>query len=74
MLDKIKSVICEFVNIDPKSLTEATDLRVDLGLKSLDLVNLAVALENEFNIEIPDREISSIATIGDIIGYLKQAS
>lgn len=74
MLNRIKSVICEFVNVNPESLSENTDLRVDLGLKSLDLVNLAVALENEFDAEIPDREIASISTIGDIIAYLNQAS
>lgn len=72
MLDNIKTIICDFVNIDPQSLNDKTDLRVDLGLKSLDLVNLAVALEDEFSVEISDREISGISTIGDILDYLRQ--
>lgn len=73
MTDKIKEIICEFVKLDPAELNEDTNLRSDLGLSSLDLVNIAVAIEDEFNTSISDREIARISTIGDIIAYLNKA-
>jgi acyl carrier protein len=73
MTDKIKEIICEFVKLDPAELNEDTNLRSDLGLSSLDLVNIAVAIEDEFNASISDREIARISTIGDIIAYLNKA-
>ncbi|MGI6773504.1 MAG: acyl carrier protein [Clostridiales bacterium] len=73
MTDKIKEIICEFVKVDPAELNEDTNLRSDLGLSSLDLVNIAVAIEDEFNASISDREIARISTIGDIIAYLNKA-
>lgn len=73
MTDKIKEIICEFVKVDPAELNEDTNLRSDLGLSSLDLVNIAVAIEDEFNTSISDREIARISTIGDIIAYLNKA-
>ncbi|HOA34394.1 MAG: acyl carrier protein [Clostridiales bacterium] len=72
MIDRIKELICEFVKVNPKDLNEETNLRSDLGLSSLDLVNLAVAIENEYGTVISDREIAGIATIGDIIAYLNK--
>lgn len=73
MTDRIKEIICEFVKADPAEMNENTNLRSDLGLSSLDLVNLAVAIEEEFNTSISDREIAGITTIGDIIAYLNKA-
>ena len=72
MIDRIKELISEFVKVNPKDLNEETNLRSDLGLSSLDLVNLAVAIENEYGTVISDREIAGIATIGDIIAYLNK--
>lgn len=71
MLEKLREIICEFVNIDPNDITEDTNIRSDLGLNSLELVNLAVAIENEFDLEIPDREVEGIETIGDVMKLLE---
>lgn len=65
MIDKLREIICRFVDIDPNSLTEDTNIRTELGLNSLELVNIAVAIEDEFDIEIPDREAINIETLGD---------
>lgn len=65
MIDKLREIICRFVDIDPNSLTENTNIRTELGLNSLELVNIAVAIEDEFDIEIPDREVVNIETLGD---------
>lgn len=65
MIDKLREIICRFVDMDPNSLTEDTNIRTELGLNSLELVNIAVAIEDEFDIEIPDREALNIETLGD---------
>lgn len=65
MIEKLREVICHFVDIDPNSLTEDTNIRTELGLNSLELVNIAVAIEDEFDVEIPDREVINIETLGD---------
>ena len=65
MLETLREVICRFVEIDPEKLTEETNIRSELGLNSLELINIAVAIEDEFDVEIPDREVGNIETLGD---------
>ncbi len=72
MLEKLREVICCFVDIDPNSLTEETNIRSELGLNSLELINIAVAIEDEFDVEIPDREVANIETLGDAIRVIEQ--
>ena len=71
MLEKIREIICEFVQMDPQCITEDTNIRTDLGLNSLELVNLAVAIEDAFDLEIPDRAVVGIETIADVIELLE---
>ncbi|HHU84134.1 MAG TPA: acyl carrier protein [Clostridiales bacterium] len=72
MIDKLKTILTEYVDIDPETITEDTNIRSDLGLNSLELVNIAVAVENTFDVEIPDREISRIETVKDVIDVLTE--
>ncbi|MBR3817426.1 MAG: acyl carrier protein [Clostridia bacterium] len=72
MLEKIREVICRFVDIDPNTLTEDTNIRSELGLNSLELINIAVAIEDEFDVEIPDREVGNIETLGDAIAIIEK--
>lgn len=72
MLEKLREVICRFVDIDPNSLTEETNIRSELGLNSLELINIAVAIEDEFDVEIPDREVANIETLGDAIKVIEK--
>ncbi len=72
MLERLRSVICRFVDIDPNSLTEESNIRGELGLNSLELINIAVAIEDEFDVEIPDREVANIETLGDVIAVLEK--
>lgn len=71
MLDKIRNILTEYADIKG-NITEETNLINDLGLSSLDLVSIIVAFEDEFDIEIPDRKLSEIITVGDIICLLKE--
>ena len=72
MLEQIREIICEFVNVDPASITPETNIRSDLGLNSLELVNLAVEIEEAFDVEIPDREATDLATVADAIRIIKK--
>lgn len=72
MLERIKKVICEYADIKADNITEETNMRTELGLNSLELVNLAVAIEDEFDVEIPDREALGIETVGDTIKLIEK--
>ncbi len=72
MLETMREVICRFVDIDPNTLTEETNIRSELGLNSLELINIAVAIEDEFDVEIPDREVGNIETLGDAIKIIEK--
>ena len=72
MLEKMREVICRYVEIDPNTLTEDTNIRSELGLNSLELINIAVAIEDEFDVEIPDREVSNLETLGDAIRSIEK--
>lgn len=72
MLEKIKKVICEYADVAPEQITEETNIRTDLGLNSLELVNMAVAIEDEFDVEIPDRDALEIETVADAINLIKK--
>ena len=71
-LDRIRKVICEYANVKPESITEETNIRTDLALNSLELVNMAVAIEDEFETEIPDREALGIETIADALALIEK--
>lgn len=72
MIERIKTVLSEFTEVPKENMTEESDLVADLGLDSLDVVNLAVAFEEEFNLEIPDRHIKELTSIRAIKEYLEK--
>ncbi len=72
MLTKLREVICEFVDIAPEDISFDTNIRNDLGMNSLELVNMAVAIEDEFGVEIPDRAVSGLETARDAINIIKE--
>ena len=72
MLERLRKVICEYANIAPESITEETNIRTELGLNSLELINMAVAIEDEFGVEIPDREALGIETVKDTIALIEK--
>ena len=72
MFDKIKAIMMEQLNIDENDITEDTSFKDDLGLDSLDLFELAMAMEEEFGIEIPQEELENIVTVGDAVEFIKE--
>ena len=71
MLEKIKEMVAEQLNVDAAEITEATSFKDDLGVDSLDLFELVMALEEEYEIEIPSEELENLTTVGSVADYLK---
>ena len=71
MLEKMRAIISEQLNCDENSITTETSFKDDLGADSLDLFELVMALEEEYSIEIPSDDLASLASVGDVIEYLK---
>ena len=71
MLEKMKEIIAEQLNVDESEVELSSNFKEDLGADSLDLFELVMALEEEYDVEIPSEELESIATVEDVIEYLK---
>lgn len=71
MLEKIVEMTAEALGAEAGEITENTSLKEDLGADSLDLFELVMALEEEFDVEIPSEDLEGIATIGDVKKYLE---
>ena len=70
MLEKMKEIIAEQLNVDPSEITATTSFKDDLGADSLDLFELVMALEEEYDVEIPSEDLEKILTVKDIMDYL----
>ena len=69
--EKVKEIIVDQLGVDDKQVTTSASFIDDLGADSLDTVELVMALEEEFDIEIPDEEAEKIAKVQDAIDYIK---
>ncbi len=72
MFDKVKDIIVSELMVEESEVTMEASIKDDLGADSLAIVDLAMALEDEFDVEIPDEELEGIKTVGDIVNYLKE--
>ena len=71
MLEKMQDLIADQLSVYADSITEASSLKDVLGAESLDLYELIMALEEEYDVEIPTDDLESINTVGDVINFLK---
>ena len=71
MFEKVKEIIEEKLNADGMNITEATNFKDDLNADSLDLFEMVMALEDEFDIEIPSEDLEQLLTVGEVLEYLK---
>ena len=69
--DKVKEIIAKELEVDVKQLTNEAKFIEDLGADSLDIVELVMALVEEFGIDIPDEDADKLKTVGDAMNYLK---
>ncbi len=73
VLEKLKAILAAQFEVDADSITPETDLIGDLGADSLDLVDMLMSLEDEFNIgEVPDEMIEKIHTVGELVSYIEE--
>ena len=72
IFEKIKNIIIEQLQVSETAVTEEASFIDDLGADSLDLVELIMALEEEFGIEIPDADAEKVVTVGDVVSYIKE--
>jgi acyl carrier protein len=71
MVEKIKKIVAESLGAEAETITEATSFKEDLGADSLDLFEMVMAFEEEFEVEIPSEDLEKIATVGDVVKYLE---
>ncbi len=71
-LDKIKEILSEQLGVSEDEINAGSSLTDDLGADSLDLVELIMAMEQEFDIEISDEDAEKIKTVGDAANYIKE--
>jgi len=72
LFQKVRSIIAQQLGADESEITEDAHFIEDLGADSLDTVELVMALEEEFGIEISDEDAEKIQTVGDVIKYIKE--
>ena len=71
VFDKVKEIIVEQLGVAENAVTLEASFIDDLGADSLDIVELIMALEEEFDLEIPDSDAEKVITVGDVVDYLK---
>lgn len=71
MLERIKELTAENLGVDEANITKETSFKDDLGADSLDLFELVMALEEEYDVEIPTEDLEQISTVADVIQYIE---
>ena len=72
VFEKVKAIIVEQLQVNEDIVTEEASFIDDLGADSLDIVELIMALEEEFGIEIPDADAEKVTTVQDVVDYIKE--
>ena len=70
--EKVKDIIVEQLGVNPEQVTPQASFIEDLGADSLDIVELVMAFEEEFSVEVPDEDAEKLQTEGDVINYIKE--
>ena len=74
VLEKVKAILAEQFDVEEDKITADTDLQEDLGADSLDVVDLLMSIEDEFEVEVPDEEIENIKTVCSLVSYIEANS
>lgn len=74
VLEKVKAILAEQFDVEEDKITADTDLQEDLGADSLDVVDLLMSIEDEFEVKVPDEEIENIKTVGSLVSYIEANS
>ena len=71
LLEKVKAMLSEQFDVEEDTITADSTLTDDLGADSLDVVDLLMSIEDEFEVEIPDTEVENVKTVGDLVSYIE---
>ena len=71
MLEKVKEIVAESLNVEESTLSETTSFKEDLGADSLDLFEMVMAFEEAFEVEIPSEDLEQITTVDDVVKYIE---
>lgn len=74
VLEKVKMILAEQLEVEEDTITTETDIQDDLSADSLDVVDLIMSLEDEFEIEVPDEDIENLRTVGALVAYIESHS
>ena len=72
VLEKVKTILSNQFEVDVDTITADTNVIEDLGADSLDVVDMLMSLEDEFDVEIPDEEIEKMRTVSDVVSYIEE--
>lgn len=73
IFEKIRAILCDQLDLEEDKVTMNSNIAEDLGADSLDVVDLIMTIEDEFDVEVPDESIENIKTVGDIVNYIENA-
>lgn len=68
--ERVKTIICDQLAVEPEKVTPTASFIEDLGADSLDIVELVMTMEEEFDLDIPDEDAEKIKTVGDVVKYI----
>ena len=71
VFEKVREIICDQLDVAEDDVTMESNIADDLGADSLDVVDLVMSLEEEFDAEVPDEDIESIKTVGDVVKFIE---
>ncbi|MCL2077736.1 MAG: acyl carrier protein [Oscillospiraceae bacterium] len=72
VFEKVRAIIVEQLDVDEEKVTLTANIQDDLGADSLDIVDLVMSFEEEFDTEIPDDQVENIKTVGDIVKFIEE--
>jgi acyl carrier protein len=72
VLEKVKMILANQFDVGEDAITADTNIMEDLGADSLDVVDMLMSLEDEFDVEIPDEEIEKMRTVADVVAYIEE--
>lgn len=73
VLEKIKKILSEQFSVDESAITENTNIADDLGADSLDVVDIMMSIEDEFEMEMPDEAVDNVRTVGELVNFIKKS-
>ena len=71
MFEKVRDILAKQLRIDPANISEDSRIKNDLGADSLDILQLLMSIEEEYNVQIPDEELATFETVKDVVNYLE---